>query len=117
VPLSTIQKCGALDDPKNPWTGRSSIVGNGPFILKEWKIIRIFWWSETHILGRDTSVRLNSIYFVPVENQDTGERMFRSGQLHTQDQAPRTKSPFSARQPGLLADCPMLGAPTIIGST
>ncbi|MGD1084700.1 MAG: peptide ABC transporter substrate-binding protein [Verrucomicrobiota bacterium] len=110
VPLSTIKKYGALDDPKNPWTRPENIVGNGPFILKEWKINSHILVVRNPTFWDAKSVRLNSIYFVPVDDQNTGERMFRSGQLHTQDQAPPSKVAFYRKnKPGLLADCPMLG--------
>jgi oligopeptide transport system substrate-binding protein len=109
VPIATVKKYGALDDPTNPWIKPGHIVGNGPFMLKEWKmnshilVVRNpFYWGAK-------DVRLNSIYFDPEENYDTAERMFRSGQLHTDQQAPPSKVAFYRKyKPGLLNDYPLL---------
>ena len=97
--------------PANPWTRPERIVGNGPFMLKEWKINSHILVERNPTFWDAKSVRLNSIYFDPEENYDTEERMFRSGQLHIDRiRRLRPKSPFTARtSPNLLADYPMLG--------
>jgi oligopeptide transport system substrate-binding protein len=94
VPISTIKKCGAIDDRSNPWTRPEHFVGDGPFTLKEWRL-------HSHVLVEKSSnywdaanVRLNKIYFDPEESYDTEERMFRSGQLHTIREAPLSKVAF-----------------------
>jgi oligopeptide transport system substrate-binding protein len=102
VPVATIKKYGAIDDRSNPWTRPEHFVGNGPFMLKEWRMnshILVVkspnYWDAGH-------VRLNSIYFLPEENYDTEERMFRSGQLHTIRTAPQSKVAFyKAKQTGI----------------
>jgi len=38
VPVQVIKKYGAIDDRANPWTLAGHIVGNGPFVLKEWRM-------------------------------------------------------------------------------
>jgi oligopeptide transport system substrate-binding protein len=94
VPIETIKKYGALEDRDNPWTLPEHFVGNGPFVLKEWRM-------NSHILVVKSpnywdaqKVRLNAIYFDPDESSDTEERMFRSGQLHTIRTAPPPKVRF-----------------------
>jgi oligopeptide transport system substrate-binding protein len=109
VPIATIKKYGALDDPNNNWTKPGHFVGNGPFVITEWKI-------NSHILvvrnpeyWDAKNVRLNSIYFDPTESLDTAERMFRSGQLHTQLTAPPSKVAFYRKyKPNLIDVYPLL---------
>jgi oligopeptide transport system substrate-binding protein len=108
VPISTIKKYGALDDRSNPWTRPEHFVGNGPFVLKEWRM-------HSHVLVERSSnywdaanIRLNKIYFDPEESFDTEERMFRSGQLHTVRQAPPSKVAFYLKnKPNLINDYPL----------
>ncbi|HEY3853905.1 MAG TPA: peptide ABC transporter substrate-binding protein [Verrucomicrobiae bacterium] len=107
VPISTIKKYGALDDRSNPWTRPEHIVGNGPFVLKEWRM-------NSHILVERSSnywdvasVRLNKIYFDPEESYETAERMFRSGEVHTVREAPHSKVQFYLKtHPNLINDYP-----------
>jgi oligopeptide transport system substrate-binding protein len=109
LPIATIKKYGAIDDRSNPWTRPEHFVGNGPFVLKEWRmnshvlvVKSPTYWDAEH-------VRLNSIYFDPEDNYDTEERMFRSGQLHTIRQPPLSKVAFySKNKPDLIKIYPLL---------
>ena len=83
VPVSRIKKHGAIDDRTNPWTRPEHFVGNGPFILKEWRMNSHILVEKSPTYWDAEHVRLNKIYFDPTENTDTAERMFRSGQLHS----------------------------------
>ncbi|HWD21032.1 MAG TPA: peptide ABC transporter substrate-binding protein [Verrucomicrobiae bacterium] len=94
VPLATIKKYGAIDDRSNPWTRPENFVGNGAFLLKEWRMNSHILVEKNPLYWDAASVRLNKIYFDPTESFDTEERMFRSGQLHTVLQAPASKVAF-----------------------
>ena len=94
VPIATIKKYGAIDDRTNPWTRPEHFVGNGPFVLKEWRMNSHILVVKSPTYWDAAHVRLNSIYFDPEESYDTEERMFRSGQLHTIRQAPPSKVAF-----------------------
>lgn len=82
VHKATIEKFGQIDSRDTRWTQSGNLVGNGPFILKEWvmnKIIRVernpyYWDAKT--------VQLNGINFYPIDNRQVEERNFRTGQLH-----------------------------------
>ncbi|MGA3180818.1 MAG: peptide ABC transporter substrate-binding protein [Verrucomicrobiota bacterium] len=109
VPIATIKKYGAWDDPTNPWAKPGRFVGNGPFLLTQWKINSHILVERNPYYWDAKNVRLNSIYFDPEESYDTAERMFRSGQLHTDLQAPPSKVAFYRKyKPGLLNDYPLL---------
>ena len=107
VPISTIKKYGALDDRSNPWTRPEHIVGNGPFVLKEWRMNSHILVERSSNYWDAASIRLNKIYFDPEESYDTAERMFRSGEVHTIRQAPPSKVAFYLKKkPDLINDYP-----------
>lgn len=91
VPIKVVEKFGGLERKSTAWTRPENFVGNGPFILKEWrpnqKIIAV---RSPHYWDR-ASVKLDEIHFHPVELADTEERMFRTGQLHITNEVPLTK--------------------------
>ena len=82
---------GPVADRTNGWASPGTLVGNGPFILQEWrsnahvKVVRNphYWDAAT--------VRLNAIVFYPTESPDTEERNFRAGQVHVTHALPPTK--------------------------
>lgn len=82
VHMPTIAKYGDPFQRGSRWTRPGRFVGNGPFVLDEWKVnYRIVvkksttYWDAEH-------VRLNAIVFHAIENQDTEERAFAAGQLN-----------------------------------
>jgi oligopeptide transport system substrate-binding protein len=110
VPIAVIKKHGALDDRTNPWTKPENFVGNGPFVLKEWRMNSHILVERSPTYWDATNVRLNKIYFDPTESLDTAERMFRSGQLHSDPQAPPSKVAFYRKyKPNLINVYPLLG--------
>ncbi len=88
VHRATIEKYGRIDERGTAWTRAGNLVGNGPFVLKEWRPnehIRVdksptYW--DRHV------VKLQSVYFYPIENESTEEAAFRTGQLHVTAQVP-----------------------------
>jgi oligopeptide transport system substrate-binding protein len=109
VPISTIKKYGALDDPTNPWAKPGHFVGNGPFALKEWRVNSHILVERNPYFWDAKKVRLNGIYFDPEESYDTAERMFRSGQLHTSLSAPQSKVAYYRKyKPNLIDVYPLL---------
>ncbi len=111
LPVKVILQHGALEDRANPWTRPEFFVGNGPFVLKEWRmnshILAVkspTYWDAAH-------VRLNKIYFDPTEDADTAERMFRSGQLHSVPAASPSKVAFYRKyKPDQIRVYPILAA-------
>lgn len=109
VHLPTIKKYGKIDDRNNRWTRPKNLVGNGPFVLKEWKV-------NSHILvvknpnyWDASNVKLKQIYFYPTESNDTAERMFRSGQIHTIRACPQSKiEVYKKNKPELITIYPIL---------
>jgi oligopeptide transport system substrate-binding protein len=83
-------------------------VGNGPFILTEWK-------PNQHIAVRKNphyrdaaNVKLDGIRFLAMDNGDTEERAFRAGQLDVTMAVPFTKlAGYRVEQPSRLHSVPL----------
>lgn len=110
VHRSTIEAFGSPTDRLSQWAREGSLVGNGPFVLTEWRVnshIRVeksptYWDADT--------VRLNAIVYYPTENLITEERMFRDGQIHKTNDVPLDKIPqYLTNEPHLIALTPYLG--------
>lgn len=109
VPTAVIKKHGAIDDRTNPWTRPENFVGNGPFVLKEWRMNSHILVERSPTYWDAKNVRLNKIYFDPTESTDTAERIFRSEQIHSDPQAPPSKVAFYRKyKPNLINVYPLL---------
>ncbi|HAV62932.1 MAG TPA: peptide ABC transporter substrate-binding protein [Verrucomicrobiales bacterium] len=103
VHLPTIEKHGDPYLRGNNWTRPGNFVGNGPFVLKEWKVNDVLKVVKSDTYWDRDSVRLQEINFYPIESLDTEERAFRSGQLHITYEVPLSKIPeYREKQPELL---------------
>jgi len=91
VPTQVIEQHGPLYQRRTNWTRAGNHVGNGPYLLKEWrpnqKIVVVrnprYWDART--------VKLDELHFYPTDDLSTEERMFRTGQLHTTYDLPAAK--------------------------
>jgi len=88
VPAAVISRFGDILRRDTPWTRPGNLVGNGPFVLKEWlpnqyvEVVRSpTYWNR----GR---VKLNAVRFFPIEEAAAEEASFRSGQLHKTETVP-----------------------------
>jgi oligopeptide transport system substrate-binding protein len=110
VHLSTIEKYGDPYQRGNNWTRPGNYVGNGPFVLKEWKINQVVKVVKSDTYWDRDRVKLREINFYPIESLDTEERAFRSGQLHVTYEVPLSKIPeYRAKEPQLMRIDPYLG--------
>lgn len=107
----TIEKFDAFTDRATKWTRPGNVVTNGPFVLSSWepgRVIKVvkdptYWDAET--------VKLDGIWFYPVDDRQTEERMFRAGDLHFTGSVPTHKVPGYLRdQPELIWTNPWLGS-------
>ncbi|MDP4609594.1 MAG: peptide ABC transporter substrate-binding protein [Opitutales bacterium] len=77
----TILKHGSMTERISKWTKAGNYVGNGPYLLKKWRLnTEVYAVKNPHFRDIE-SVNLNGIHFLPIEI-DTEERAFRSGHLH-----------------------------------
>ncbi len=112
--LEIVLKQPTLDFPaivaSGPWipAPEKAGVGNGPFMLTEWKPNQHIavrknphYWDAAH-------VKLDGIRFVAMDNGDSEERAFRAGQLDVTMAVPVTKIPgYRAAQPLVLRSVPL----------
>ena len=87
----TIEKFGKIDQRGSPWTRPGNIVGNGYFVVAEWKPHQYVRGTKSPTYWDRDKVRLNEVYFYPIESEDAEERTFRSGQLHVTSTMPISK--------------------------
>ena len=90
----TIMKFGMSTDRYTKWTRAENIVGNGPFVMTEWKLNRRIVVKKSPTYWDRDKVSLNGVVFYPTENSVTEERMFRVGQLHYTAGVPLDKIPI-----------------------
>lgn len=91
VPVATIAKSGGLDRKATTWTRPENFVGNGPYILKEWRPNQRIVVARSPTYWDKARVKIDEINFHPIELADTEERMFRTGQLHITNEVPLSK--------------------------
>lgn len=110
VPLSVIARHGPVDRRGNPWTRPENLVGNGAFILRDWRPHQVIIAAKSPTYWDAATVRLNAIHFYPIDSVDAEERAFRSGQLHLTEFTPVGKIDSYVRTtPQLIRRDPYLG--------
>lgn len=83
----TILEHGTITDRISKWTKPGNFIGNGPFILKRWRLNNgINVVRNPHYRAR-SEVSLNGIHFLPIAVQSE-ERAFRAGHLHLTSSVP-----------------------------
>ncbi len=78
----TIEKFDALQKRGTAWTRAGNYVGNGAFVLTEWRPNQSIRMVRSPTYWDRANVRLQAVVYYPVENLATQEAMFRAGQLH-----------------------------------
>ncbi len=91
VHLPTIEKHGGATRKGTAWTRPENLVGNGAFILRDWRPNQKIIVTRSPSYWDRETVKLDEIHFYAVESMDTEERMFRTGQLHKTNELPVAK--------------------------
>lgn len=109
-PKWAIEQGGSLFDRGNKWIRPENFVGNGPFMLEQWKpdqMIRVI--PNPHYWDRD-QVALNAIEFYPIDDEGTEERAFQAGQLHVTENVPPSHiQSYQSNNPEVLQIDPYYG--------
>jgi oligopeptide transport system substrate-binding protein len=110
IHLPTVAAHGPVDRKGNRWTRPDHYVGNGPFVLKEWRPDQFISVERSPTYWDAASTRLDRIVFHAVTDENTEERMFRSGQLDATYTLPSDQiEPYRSRQPEVLRIAPYYG--------
>ena len=80
--VDLIETFGRIDERGTRWTLQGNLVGNGPFNLTAWRQNESILVEKSLTYWDADNVKLNRIYFYPIENVNTEERAYRSGRLH-----------------------------------
>ena len=91
VHLPTVEKHGGLARKGTAWTRQENLVGNGAYVLSEWRPNQKIVVKRSPTYWDAATVKLDEIHFYAVESIDTEERMFRTGQLHKTNELPISK--------------------------
>ncbi|MBP6216955.1 MAG: peptide ABC transporter substrate-binding protein [Oligoflexales bacterium] len=75
------------------WTKENHIVSNGAFKLVEWKMNRHVKIVPNPKYWDHSKVNLKEVYFLPIENSDTEEKSFTSGEIQLTGNVPSLKIP------------------------
>jgi oligopeptide transport system substrate-binding protein len=93
-----LEQYGGVDKPYADWSRPGRQVGNGPFVLAEWKQGQVIVVKRNPHYWNAAGVRLDQINFYPIDNADAEERAFRAGQLHITENVPANKLRDYAKQ-------------------
>ena len=110
VPIAVVKRYGGLTRRGTAWTQPGHLVGNGPFVLREWRrnqyilVVRSpTYWDRDH-------VKLQGVKFFPIEEPEAEEAAFRSGELHKSETIPIPKiAEYRRDHPALLRVAPLSG--------
>jgi oligopeptide transport system substrate-binding protein len=99
----SIEAHGGRFDMSGAWTLPENYVGNGPFVLTEWRPNQYVRVTKSPTYWDRDAMGLNEIYFFPIEDDNTEKRMFDSGLLHITGTVPTNDIPVLRRtQPDLI---------------
>ncbi|MGC9450989.1 MAG: peptide ABC transporter substrate-binding protein [Oceanipulchritudo sp.] len=106
----TIEAHGGRFDMSGEWTLPENFVGNGPFVFGEWRPNQYIRVVKSPTYWDRDRMRLNEIYFYPVEDDNTEKRMFDSGLLHITGTVPTNDIPILRKtRPDIIHIDPYLG--------
>ena len=105
----SVEAAGGWHARGKAWTRPGQLIGNGPFVLAEWRpnsFVRVvrnpYYWDAAR-------VRLKEVRFYPMEDENAEERAFRAGQLHVTYRVPQSKvAVYEAEHPTELQIAPDL---------
>lgn len=109
VHRATVEKFGKMDARDTAWTKPGNLVGNGPFVVTEWRPnARVVTKKNPHYWGAATN-QIEGVVFYPIEKSDTEELNYRAGQLHVTYSLPPSKvASYRQQAPELMHIDPLL---------
>ena len=89
----TIEANGGMLDMSGDWTLPENFIGNGAYVLSEWRPNQYIRVTKSPTYWDRERMRINEIYFFPVVDVNTEKRMFDSGLLHVTSTVPTNDIP------------------------
>ena len=87
----TIEKYGGITNRDNKWTRVENFVGNGPFQITSWEINKYIKVKRNELYWDNQNNKINGIQFLPIENELTQDRLYRSKNIHLANTVPTEK--------------------------
>lgn len=88
VNRAAVEASGATDDAVNRWASVGTYVGNGPFLLSEWRVNQFILLERNPQYWDAANVALNAVRFVPIVSQDDELDAFLKGEVHATTSIP-----------------------------
>ena len=88
VHRASVEKFGAYLRRGGEWTRPGQLVGNGPFVLKEWRVNNSLSVEKNPHYWDAGRVQLRGAVFHPTDDSGVEERNFRGGLLHATRSVP-----------------------------
>jgi oligopeptide transport system substrate-binding protein len=109
VYMPSLDASGGRRQRGGPWTRPGALVGNGQFVLADWKPNAYVSVKRNPAYWDAGRVLLSEVRFYPTDDESAEERAFRAGELHVTFRLPKTKVPgYEADHPGELHVVPVL---------
>jgi oligopeptide transport system substrate-binding protein len=110
VPVHVLEKHNAMRRKGTVWTRPENIVGNGPYVLTEWKQNQFLQVSRSPTYWNRSEIKLDHIKFFPIESQTSEEAAYRASQLHRTVNVPVNKiDTYRRERPDELRIAPFSG--------
>lgn len=93
VHRATIEATGAISDRSSGWTKPENFVGNGPYVLTDWRPNETITIAKAKTYWAADRVEINAVVYHAFDNASTEELTFRAGQLHRTVWVPMSKVP------------------------
>ncbi|MFW6256373.1 MAG: peptide ABC transporter substrate-binding protein [Candidatus Sumerlaeota bacterium] len=110
VNRENIEAFGAMDERTTKWNRVGNMVSNGAFVLSQWEPDRLIEVRRNPYYWDADAVKLDGVRFLPINNLQTEERMFQTGEIHiTQSLAPSKVVRYKKEKDPRLEIHPYLG--------
>ena len=87
----TLEKFGGWLNKGTAWTRAGNLVGNGCFVLAEWRPDQVIVVRKNPLDWAADRVRLREVRFYPIADRTVEENAYRAGQLHVTSWVPFSK--------------------------
>jgi oligopeptide transport system substrate-binding protein len=110
IPRHVLAAHNALERKGTAWTKLENFVGNGPFLLREWKHDQFIEVEKSPTYWNRDQVGLRFVKFFPMDSSNTEEAAYRSGLLHRTSSVPKSKlDVYRSERPSELRIAPQSG--------
>ncbi len=118
VHRATLEKFDAYTRRGTAWTRPGNLIGNGPFVLKDWRVNESLTVEKNPGYWDAARVKLNAVVFHPIDDVNAEERAYRGGLIHATRFLPSSRLDNYRREhsPTLHAD-PLVSTKFIVINT